>query len=422
MLGMKDTNKTTNFPDADPAAISIEAAIAHITARMPTFKQSESIPVQTSRGRILSADLISPMATPPFRASAMDGYAFRHADDGNTRRLIGESSAGHPAPDALTNGTCVRVFTGAKIPLEADTVVQQENATLEQNQLTIETMPKVGHHIRDLGSDCAKGSCIATSGTRINAGLIGLSTALGVRDVNVYKKIRVTIISSGDEICQSDKALQDGQIYDANAPLLNAILDDPTLEVQLGTHMLDTPDSVNHALNECSNNDVVITTGGVSVGSHDHLRAVMEVRGGVTLWKVAMKPGRPLSFGLLDGEVPWFGLPGNPVSAALTTLLFVIPALRYSQGLPNPPLRVLSAKCENCLTKIAGRVEFQRGILSTDDTGRFNVTTTGLQDSHVLTSLATANCFIRLPIESTGIKSGESVDVIPYEFMPGSID
>jgi len=371
---MNHTTKYTDYPDADPNALTIEAANARIAARMPSFQQSESVPIRAAHSRILSADVVSPMATPPFRASAMDGYAFRHADGGNTRQLVDESLAGHPGPNTLAKGTCVRVLTGAKVPDDADTVVQQENAELEADQLLISSMPNPGHHVRSVGSDCIQGNTIACAGMKVNAGLLGLCSALGIRELSVYKKIRISIISSGDELCNDDEPLQDGKIYDANAPLLTSLLDDASFDLKFGGYMRDTPDSVSETLTANADSDVIITTGGVSVGTRDHLRAVMESRGGVALWKVAMKPGRPLSFALLDGKTPWFGLPGNPVSAALTAVLFVIPALRRSQGIKT-----------------------------------------------ILSSLANANCFIRLPIESTGIKSGEWVEVIPYEFIDGSI-
>ncbi len=408
-----------NATDADPNAITIEEANALIASKLPILDEFESLPVNLARGRYLSEDLISPMPSPPFRASAMDGYAYRFADNGNQRQVIADSFAGHPGPNQLSQGQCVRVTTGAKVPDEADTVVQLENVSINEDQLTIQIAPtQPGHHVRDIGSDCRSGACIATAGTRITAGIMGLCAALGIQQLNVYRRIRITVVSTGDELKRSGDTLSEGQIYDANTTLLAALLTDPNFDVRLGEHMLDNPNSVNEALTSASvNADFIMTTGGVSVGTHDHLREVMESRGGVELWKVAMKPGRPLSFGLLDGKTPWFGLPGNPVSAALTTLLFVFPALRHSQQLPSAPLRTLSATSLNNLRKLPGRVEFQRGVLATDADGNLTVSTTGLQDSHVLSSLAQANCFIRLPVRSTGAITGESVTVVPYEFF-----
>jgi len=256
------------------------------------------------------------------------------------------------------------------------------------------------------------------AGEHINAGLIGLCAALGIQQIEVLRRVNISILSTGDELIRGGHPRSDGQIYDANTSLLAALFDSPNFNVVIGDHIQDDPKSVNDALSEAAAlSDIIITTGGVSVGEKDHLREVMEKRGGVDLWKVAMKPGRPLSFGILDGTTPWFGLPGNPVSAALTGLLFVMPALRQCQGLPQEPLRVIQAVCKDRLEKLPGRVEFQRGRLDTDQDGTMTVSTTGLQDSHVLSSLANANCLIRLPNESSGADPGDSVAVVPFEFF-----
>ncbi len=418
MSGMNYTTDLTSQSDADPNAVSIEQANERIHERLPMVSGTEYLPLHQCRGRYLNSALLSPMSSPPFRASAMDGFAFRAADGGDTRSVVGESFAGHPCSDILLPGECVRVTTGARVPNDADMVVQQENTSLSKTTLSIEKLPEaLGHHIRGVGSDCQQGQCIAQAGTRINAGLIGLCSALGIDALEVKRKVRITLISTGDELKSPGDVLSSGQIYDSNTALLTALLDNPNFDVSVGARMQDNPASVNHALDQAiSVSDVVITTGGVSVGEKDYLREVVDARGGVALWKVAMKPGRPLSFGVIDDKTPWFGLPGNPVSAALTTLLFVLPAIKHSLGLKQSPMRTLQARCSDNLKKLPGRVEFQRGYLSSLDNGEIVVSTTGLQDSHVLSSLANANCFIRLAMESSGANPGDLVTVIPYEF------
>ena len=419
MFAMNHRNGSSTASDHDPNAVTIEEANARISARLTQLTGTETVNLLDARLRFLGQDLISPMPSPPFRASAMDGYAYRFSDDGNTRHIVSTSLAGHPAPNTLLPGECVRITTGAKIPDDADTVVQQENTSIDADQMCITiTPPKLGHHVRDIGSDCEQGRCIATAGKRVNAGLIGLCAALGIQQIEVLRRVNISILSTGDELIRGGHPRSDGQIYDANTSLLAALFDSPNFNVVIGDHIQDDPKSVNDALSEASAlSDIIITTGGVSVGEKDHLREVMEKRGGVDLWKVAMKPGRPLSFGVLDGITPWFGLPGNPVSAALTSLLFVMPALRQCQGLPQEPLRVIQAVCKDRLEKLPGRVEFQRGRLDTDQDGTMTVSTTGLQDSHVLSSLANANCLIRLPNESSGANPGDSVAVVPFEFF-----
>lgn len=420
---MNVTTSNTPFADADPNAVSIERANELINQRLPALSGTISLPLMQCRGRYLDAPLFSPMASPPFRASAMDGYAYRAADGGNTRTVVGESFAGHPCDDNLAPGECVRITTGARVPDDADMVVQQENTSIEASTLLIKQHVKtLAHHIRAIGSDCEQGLCIADAGTRINAGLIGLCAALGIETLPVKRTVRLSIISTGDELRPIGETLATGQIYDSNTALLTALLEDPCFEISVCKRMQDNPSSVNSALNEAMmSSDFVITTGGVSVGEKDYLREVVEARGGVDLWKVAMKPGRPLSFGVLDEKTPWFGLPGNPVSAALTALLFVLPAIQHCQGLTNRPIRTLQARCLDDLKKLPGRVEFQRGHLRTTDAGEMVVSTTGLQDSHVLSSLANANCFIRLPIESDGAQPGDQVTVLPYEFVRNTL-
>lgn len=423
MVAMKDTTSHHDFPDSDPNAVTIEQANERIAKQLPTFTQTEQVPVLDSLGRILSDDVYSAMPSPPFRASAMDGFAFRLSDKGMERTVIGESYAGHPGPNSLAPGHCVRITTGAKVPDDADTVVQQENTELHDGVVKIVQLPKtMGHHVRDKGSDCQQGDLIAAGGTTINASLLGLLSALGVTKVNVYQRLRITVISTGDELKLPGEPLEDGQIFDANTPLLAALLSNPSFNIRIDKAMQDSFESVSVALsNAIHDSDIVITSGGVSVGERDHLRTVVDSMGGVALWKVAMKPGRPLSFGVLKGTTPWFGLPGNPVSAALTTLLFVLPALKQCQGQIADPIPVLKASCTDVLKKLPGRVEFQRGVLSNDGQGNLSVSTTGLQDSHVLSSMTRSNCFIRLPLSSDGALPGDVVDIIPYQFFRANL-
>ena len=416
---MNHTTNLTAASDADPTAVSIEQANELICKRLPKLSGTETLPLIQCRGRYLAEPLSSPMHSPPFRASAMDGFAYRASDGGSERKIIGKSFAGHPSADTLKPGECVHITTGARVPDDADMVVQQENTSLADSTMRIEKHPDtIGHHIRESGSDCKQGQQIAEAGSRINAGLIGLCSALGIQTLTVKRQVHITLISTGDELKHLGETLASGQIYDSNSALLTALFDDPCFKVTVGEPMRDNPDSVNQALNQAVNAaDFVITTGGVSVGAKDHLREVVEARGGVDLWKVAMKPGRPLSFGVIDKKTPWFGLPGNPVSAALTSLLFVLPAIKYSLGVPNQPIPTLQARCLDKLQKLPGRVEFQRGKFSETADGEWVVSTTGFQDSHVLSSLANANCFIRLPLESDGTSPGDLVTVLPYEFV-----
>ncbi len=400
--------------DADPSALSIEQALLRIREALPRLTDVQCIDCVDAAGRTCASDIHSPMSVPPFRASAMDGYAVRVADCQQTLKLDGESMAGHPGSDRLEVGSCQRITTGARVPDDADAVVQQENTECSEDGVTVRVMPEPGLHIRNPGSDSRKGDLLISSGTRLGPSQLALLAAHGISRVDVYRKLVVALLSTGDELRKPGNALEAGQIYDANRPLLQAMLRDDAVDViDLGI-CKDSVTALKQRLSAAQDADLVISSGGVSVGDADHVRQVLESHGQINFWKIAMKPGRPLTFGLSGPEQAYFGLPGNPVSAALTTLLFVLPAIRHMQGrsLALPPALNLPLMDE--LHKNPGRVEYQRAVMQQDSTGTWSVGTTGLQDSHVLTSLHKANCLIELETDSRGASVGDHVLVYPF--------
>lgn len=400
--------------ESDPSALTIEQALSRIQSAVPSVTDTETLDCGLAAGRIVAENIHSPMSVPPFRASAMDGYAVRTADCDHPLRLSGQSMAGHPGQDHIETGSCQRITTGARVPDEADAVVQQENTRLDEDKVIILQQPSIGLHIRNPGTDSREGDLLLRSGTRLGPAQLALLAAHGISEVTVLRKVVIALLSTGDELRKPGNRLDNGQIYDANRPLLLALLEDPAHEIlDLGI-CRDTEQALEQRLSAASDADLVISSGGVSVGEADHVRHVLERNGSVNFWKVAMKPGRPLTFALSQRNQAWFGLPGNPVSAAVTTLLFVRPAIRHMLGrhLPLPP--AMEITLTDPLRKNPGRVEYQRAILRKNEQGQWQVGTTGLQDSHILNSLNRANCLIELPIDSQGAEAGDKVRVFPF--------
>lgn len=400
--------------DADPNAITIDEARSRIKDAIQFVPEVESIAVENALGRVSTGDIASAISVPSFRASAMDGYAVRVADCHVPLTLSGQSLAGHPGNDTIAPFSCQRITTGARVPDEADAVVQQENVSIEGELIVIKQPPTAGLHIRKPGTDSQLGSRLIASASRIGPSELALLAAHGITHIDVKKRLNIALFSTGDEVKTPDQTLTSGQIYDANRPLISALLTSSAVNViDLGI-CADTQPLLEETLDRAASADLVISSGGVSVGDADHVRSVLESKGHVDLWKIAMKPGRPLTFGFYREGQPYFGLPGNPVSAAITCLLFVKPAIDHLLGISEPVPPPLRLPLRGLLTKNPGRVEYQRAVMAIDDDGLWQVSTTGLQDSHVLSSLHRANCLIELSIDSSGAVDGDIVNVYPF--------
>ena len=344
----------------------------------------------------------------------MDGYAFKHSQGETPLNIVGSSLAGHPFIGDIPDNSCVRITTGACVPNDADTVVMQENTTVSSEALVINKLPVHGFNVRNIGSDHTAGELLLAAGTELKAPEIALLASQGINEVTVRKPLIVSVISTGDELHDADTALRQGGIYDSNRALLINLLQSPAIRCIDSGICADSLDSIAATFEQSADADVVISTGGVSVGDADFVREALAQTGELAMWKIAMKPGRPLTFGKLNSGALFFGLPGNPVSAAVTCLFFVKPALRCMQGLQSSEMLTIKATVDSNLRKLPGRIEYQRGILSGTAAEGYRVSTTGLQDSHVLTSLHKANCFIELPLEAQGADAGSTVTVIPF--------
>ncbi|MFQ2821742.1 molybdopterin molybdotransferase MoeA [Aeromonas allosaccharophila] len=375
----------------------------------------EQLPLPEALGRVLASDIASPLAVPPFDNSAMDGYAVRLADlaSGTPLIMAGKAFAGQPYQGEWPAGHCVRIMTGAPVPTGTDAVVMQEETQADGDRITFLAQPEPGQNIRCAGSDIGKGACVLPTGTRLTPREMPLLASLGVATVAVRRPLKVAIFSTGDELKPVGTPLAHGDIYDSNRYGVRAML------ARLGCDCLDLgiipddPAQLRAAFIRADKEaDVLITTGGVSVGEADFTKQLLDELGEIGFWKLAIKPGKPFAFGRLP-RAWFFGLPGNPVSAMVTFDQLVQPALAKLAGQHFERPLQLQAIAAEPLKKSPGRLDFQRGILSQGPNG-LEVRSTGSQDSAVFSSLSRANCYIFLERERGRVAAGETVTVEPF--------
>ncbi|MGR6760093.1 molybdopterin molybdotransferase MoeA [Aeromonas veronii] len=376
---------------------------------------SEQQPLPEALGRVLASDIASPLAVPPFDNSAMDGYAVRLSDltAGTPLIMAGKAFAGQPYQGEWPAGHCVRIMTGAPVPAGTDAVVMQEETQADGDRITFLAQPEPGQNIRRAGSDIGKGDCVLPAGTRLTPREMPLLASLGVATVPVRRPLKVAIFSTGDELKPVGTPLAHGDIYDSNRYGVRAML------ARMGCDCLDLgiipddPAQLRAAFIRADEEaDVLITTGGVSVGEADFTKQLLDELGEIGFWKLAIKPGKPFAFGRLP-RAWFFGLPGNPVSAMVTFDQLVQPALAKLAGQHFERPLQLQAIAAEPLKKSPGRLDFQRGILSQGPNG-LEVRSTGSQDSAVFSSLSQANCYIVLERERGRVAAGETVTVEPF--------
>lgn len=408
---------TAGSQSAESNLLTVAQAQSHIQEFVIPVREVEKIAIRAALGRVLAEDITAPINVPPYINSAMDGYAIRASDLAADQpvkfTLIGTALAGHPFHGCVATKQCVRIMTGAKVPDGADTVVMQEQVKVNEQQVEIGPGHQCGDNVRHPGDDIRQGSVLLTSGKKLGPAEIGLLASQGIADINVWRRVRVAFFSTGDELRPVGQPLQEGQIYDSNRYTLTGMLTQAGVElVDLGV-TVDQPDAIEQTMRDAAAQaDVIITTGGVSVGEADFVKSTLEKLGAVNFWRIAMKPGKPLALGKI-GSACFFGLPGNPVSVMATFYEFVLPALRQLSGeLSRPPL-LLRAITKTRLKKSPGRTDFQRGIL-TSEHGKLYVDASGIQASHILSGMSRANCFIILPQHSGNIEAGVEVEVQPF--------
>ena len=400
--------------------ISLEDAQQKMLQQLTPISDSLNVSLFEAAGRITAKPINSPLDVPSFDNSAMDGYALRLADIAPDRVLpvAGKAFAGAPFNGAWPAGSVIRIMTGAPIPAGCDAVVMQEQTEQRDSGIVITAPVQAAQNIRRIGEDIQAGKQVLDAGVRLGAAELPLLASLGIAEVSVLRKLRVAIFSTGDELQAVGQPLAEGQIYDTNRFTVALMLNKLGCEViDLGV-IADDQAALRTAFTEADRQaDVVISTGGVSVGEADFTRAMLEELGAITFWKLAIKPGKPFAFGRLANS--WFcGLPGNPVSAAVTFYQLVQPLLATLTGQTTRimPLRQ-RARATQRLKKSPGRLDFQRAILSRGDDGVLEVRSTGAQGSHVFSSFALANCFVVLERDRGDVEPGEWVEIEAFNSL-----
>lgn len=397
-------------------AIRVDDARRSILQRIDVLAEFQKVPIRDSLNRVLFEEIRSPMNVPAHDNSAMDGYALNHqdlpADEVKSMTVAGTAYAGKPFLGKCGGGECVRVMTGAVMPEGTDSVVAQEHVNvLPGDRIEIGSGHRKNQNVRCAGEDVKQGALVFSGGSKLRPADLGVMASLGINEVKVYRKPRVSFFSTGDELRSLGELLQPGEIYDSNRYSLYGVLSNCHVDIIDMGVVQDNPESIRRALlSAAACSDMVLTSGGVSVGDADYIKRVLKEVGDMDFWKIAMKPGRPLTFGKIKDSL-FFGLPGNPVAVMVTFFQFVLPALTRLSGAEVRQTPTFMARCQNAIRKQPGRMEFQRAITHVDEQGQLLVSLTGKQGSGILTSMSLANCFIVLPEDRGSVEVGEEVGI-----------
>lgn len=408
-------------PASESLRLSVDEARNRIFQDCKLAVGKQCLSVRESLDRILADSVISTMNVPAHTNSAVDGYAIHHSDipsqGEESLKVIGKAFAGEPFSGPLHSGQTIRIMTGAVMPNGADTVIMQEHVTLDGEKIIFNHEHRAGENVRLAGEDLAIGDIALPAGRRLYPSDLGLLASLGFSEVTAYRRLRVAYFSTGDELRNPGQNLQPGQIYDSNRYTLLGLLQQAGVEpVDMGI-VADTPDALRHTLLTAADEaDVIITSGGVSVGDADYMREVMQQIGNMNFWQIAMKPGRPLAYGRI-AKTPLFGLPGNPVAVMVTFYEFVKPALQRLAGISDPALPPqFRVRSSSEFRKRSGRTEYQRAVLYFEN-GEWLVRSFGKQGSGILRSMSEANCLVVLPDASESIDVGDWVEVQPMAVL-----
>lgn len=398
-----------------PALKSMEEALELLLSHAKKPVETETVPLAEALGRVAAAPVLSQVMVPPWDNSAMDGYAVRGADleAGPSRLPVSQRIPAGASGDPLKPGTAARIFTGAPIPDGADTVVIQEVCQQDGDEVQIRDAPTTGANVRYAGEDIKAGEQVIAPGTRLQAQHLGLAASVGAGELEVYKRLKVAVFSSGDELVMPGNPLGPGQIYNSNQFTLIGLLQAIGCEVSALGIVEDTLEATKEALADGAKQaDLVLASGGVSVGEEDHVKPAVEQLGSLDMWKIAIRPGKPLAFGHI-GDTPFIGTPGNPVSLFVTFCLFARPFILRGQGADavNPP--ALFARADFDWNKPEKRREFARARLRVDDSGQPVVSLYSSRSSGVLSSVAWANGLAIIPEETT-LKKGDTIQFLPF--------
>lgn len=405
----------------DPQALPAQEVLNFLAQLVTVIHDTQDVPIFEALNRVIAQDVISPIDVPPHDNSAMDGFAFNGAElqPGQTLplKVVGTALAGKAWQGTVKAGECVKIMTGAIMPLGLDTVAPQELCEVLSEEIRIPAnMLKAGDNRRLRGEDLNKDSPAVRKGTFVTPAAVGLLASLGLPTVKVMRRLKVAYFSTGDEILSLGEAPREGAVYDSNRYTVFGMLQNLGCEmIDMGV-VRDDPVLLEAAFSKAAKEaDAVITSGGVSVGEADFTKAMMKKLGDVVFWKIAMRPGRPMAVGRLtqgNHSAVLFGLPGNPVAVMVTFLAFVKPALQQMMGITETPPPLMRARSQEVMRKKPGRTEYQRGIVTRNELGELEVRTTGNQGSGVLSSMVQANCLIVLAHTQSTAQVGDWVDVL----------
>ncbi|KFE06220.1 molybdopterin-guanine dinucleotide biosynthesis protein B [Vibrio cholerae] len=400
-----------------PAFLSVEQGREKILSLISPLAETESVAIQECYQRVLAREVFSPINVPAYRNSAMDGYALRSDDlERDSYRVVAEVLAGSHYPKTVALGEAVKIMTGAPMPLGADTVVMREQATQNGELVSFAGAKiKAGQNVRQAGEDLAQGQAVFSIGQRLLSPEMGMLASLGFAHADVFRSLKVAIFSTGDEVQVPGGDIEPNSIFDSNRFTLTGLLKQLGCQViDLGIIEDDEAKMMQVLEQAAKQSDVVITSGGVSVGDADFIKSALEKLGQIDFWRINMRPGRPLAFGQISGK-PFFGLPGNPVAVMVSFINFVEPALRKMQGEQGwQPLKINAIALEDLRSR-QGRTEFSRGVYAFNAQGQLTVHTTGKQGSGILRSMSEANCLIEIAPAIDTVKVGESVTIIPLQ-------
>lgn len=402
--------------------LSVEEAVTEFRSRLAVVAEPETVSLAAAEDRFLAEDLVADRSVPPHANAAVDGYAV-HFDDqspgaATTLPVAGRAAAGHPLGRPGRRGEAIRIFTGAPLPAGPDTVVMQEDCAVVGDRVTLPPGLRRGAHVRQAGDDIHAGTTVLTAGRRLGPAEIGVAASLGRAALPVRRPLRVAVLSTGDELRQPGMPVTEGQIYDANRFLLAALLRRLGCDVADHGIVQDRADAVRSALTAAAAEaDAIVTSGGVSVGDEDHVKAALEAAGGrLHHWRLAIKPGKPVALGQVGG-VPLLGLPGNPVAAMVTFLLVARPLLLHLAGAEPLPPRRFPVAAGFAHAKKPGRREFLRATLETGPSGALVARRHGRDGAGTLSSLAGAEGLVELPEDSVGVAPGDPVAYIPLSAL-----
>jgi molybdopterin molybdotransferase len=405
--------------EGDPSLLPVDEAYRRIATLVSPIAERDRIPLRAALGRVLAHEVVASLDVPGHTNSAVDGYALAGDDlpaqASRNFRVRGSVMAGQRFPGPLAAGECVRVMTGAAMPEGSDTVIMLEHVQIDGDEVRVAAGHRGGQNVRQAGEDIRRGGSVLRSGRRLTPADLGLLASVGIAEVTVVRRPRVSFFSTGDELRSLGETLQPGQVYDSNRYTMLGMLTRLGVAVQDLGVVRDNPVQLRDALRRAAaGSDLVLTSGGVSTGDADHVKGILDELGQVGFWRIAVRPGRPLAFGRLQ-QALFFGLPGNPVAVMVTFYQFVQPALRRLEGEhDDAPTPLLEARCTVGLRKKPGRVEYFRAVLGRDERGELAVQPTGKTGSGLLHTMSDANCFIILPHSGTSTAPGDRVLVQPF--------